>query len=53
MDVLHDNTPGGAIVDTLAALFEERLGGLMLLRLAMTETVERFKQPLQQAIAIK
>ena len=44
MDVLHDNTPGGAIVDTLAALFEERLGGLMLLRLAMTETVERFKQ---------
>ena len=40
--------PGGTadpeVIDMLSQLFEERLGGMMLVRLGLTELVERFKQ---------
>lgn len=36
--------PEAGVVDALAQLFEERLGGMMLVRLGLTELLERFKQ---------
>ena len=40
-----------AVIDTLSQLFEERLGGMMLVRLGLTDLVERFKQE-EHALAI-
>ncbi|KOO29189.1 hypothetical protein Ctob_010255 [Chrysochromulina tobinii] len=38
------NSTEADVIDTLAHLFEERLGGMMLVRLGLTELVEHFKQ---------
>ena len=39
MALLSENS----VVDQLATLFEERLGGMMLVRLGLQDLVERFK----------
>ena len=52
MDMDMEQLSENGVVDALAQLFEERLGGMMLVRLGLMDLVERFKQeepPLTQS----
>ena len=57
MAAIHEPMSSGATAETissLAQLFEARLGGMMLVRLGMSELVERFKQEEHQlAVSLK
>ena len=49
MALLSENS----VIDQLATLFEERLGGMMLVQLGLQDLVERFKQEGALATSLK